>query len=58
MVWILNYVNPGTLMCCFRNTLSQTATMGEVTTANRTLGLTAAGTMCRSNPSLGHYPIG
>ena len=31
---------------------------GTATTAHRTLGLTPAGTICRSNLSLGHYPIG
>ena len=30
---------------------------GTATTAHRTLGLMPAGTMCRSNLSLGFYPI-
>ena len=30
---------------------------GSATTANRTLGLTPAGTICRSNLSLSYYPI-
>ena len=30
---------------------------GWATTANRTLGLTPAGTICRSNLSLSYYPI-
>ena len=30
---------------------------GSATTAHRTLGLTPAGTICRSNLSLSHYPI-
>ena len=30
---------------------------GTATTAHRTLGLTPAGTICRSNLSLSYYPI-
>ena len=30
---------------------------GSATTANRNLGLTPAGTICRSNLSLNYYPI-
>ena len=30
---------------------------GKATTAHRTLGLTPAGTICRSKLSLSHYPL-